>query len=337
MRNLRSQVALGLSFLASLISIVSPLALAAPAATTPTSPNSSGQALEISPPVLILSGNPGQTIKTQISLRDISSTNLNVSAQINDFVAAGEDGTPKILLKDEGSNPYSIRNWVSPLANLLMIPHQIKALPVSINIPADASPGGHYGVVRFTATPPELQGTGVSLSASLGSLMLITVNGKTKESLAVQELSVNNGGAAGTLFESTPLNFAVRLKNNGNVHEQPIGQITITDMFGKKVAAVNVNLPPRNVLPQSTRKFSTPLDNTVIGNKKLFGHYRAHLLVTYGASKQTVASDLSFWVVPYRLIAAAIVLIVGGFFGLRFFIQRYNRRIITKAQSSKRK
>lgn len=337
MKKAQSLVVLGLSILASFIGAFSPLAIATAATTPPTNSTGSGQALEIAPPVLTLSGNPGQVIKTQISLRDISSTNLTVSGEVNDFVAAGEDGTPKILLKDEGNNPYSVKDWITTLPSFLMAPKQIKILPITITIPADAAPGGHYGVIRFTATPPELQGTGVSLSASLGSLMLITVNGKTKESMSVQELSVNNGGAAGKLFESTPLNFVVKLKNTGNIHEQPVGQVTITDMFGKKVAAVNINLPPRNVLPQSTRKFSAPLDSTVIGNKKLFGHYNANLVVTYGANKQITTASTSFWVIPYRLIAAFILVAVGGFFGLRIFVQRYNRRIIAKAQNSKRK
>ena len=308
------------------------------AATAPVpSPTDSGQALEIAPPVITLTANPGQTIKTEIRLRDISSGSLLVKGQINDFIAAGEDGTPKILLDSVGNNPYSIMGWVNPLSDLLMIPKQIKTLSVTINVPADASPGGHYGVVRFTATPPELHGQGVSLSASLGSLVLINVNGDIKEKLSVEEFSVNHGGKTGTLFESAPVQFVERLKNTGNTHEQPVGQVTVADMFGKKVAAVNINLPPRNILPQSIRKFDQPLDSTVLGNKILFGRYTAKLSVTYGADKQVVTSSFVFWVVPYTLIGVTIVLLVAGFFILRFFIRRYNRHIISKSQGSKAK
>ncbi len=322
---------LGLSLLAGILVAHAPAALAAPAATAAPG---TGQALEISPPVLILKGNPGETIKAQISLRDISSGNLLVSGQVNDFLAAGEDGTPKIILKDEGPNPYSIQNWVTPAPDFLLVPRQIKVMPVTIVIPTNASPGGHYGVMRFTATPPELHGTGVSLAASLGSLMLITVNGQVKEGLAVQELSINKDGKSGTLFESTPINFVERLKNTGNTHEQPVGQVSITNMFGKKVAAVNVNLPPRNILPQSIRKFSEPLDSTVIGSKKLFGRYTANLNVIYGAKKQVLTASLVFWVIPYRLIISVVVLLVAGFFGLRFLMKNYNQRIISKAQNT---
>ena len=330
MKKVTYLVAIGLSLLAGYFAL-SPLVVSA------ADTNTSGQALEIAPPVITLSADPGQTIKTEIRLRNISKGSLIVKGQVNDFVAAGEDGTPKILLEDQASGPYSIKGWVNTLPEVLMASKQIKTMTATITIPADASPGGHYGVIRFTATAPELQGTGVSLSASLGSLVLIKVNGDTKESMTVQDFSINKGGKTGTLFESTPLQFVERLKNTGNIHEQPVGQVSVTDMFGKKIAAVNINLPPRNVLPQSIRKFEQPLDSAVLGNKMLFGRYTANLSVTYGTNKQVITSSLVFWVIPYTLIGIAIIALIVGFFALRFFIRRYNRHIIKKSQSSRRK
>jgi hypothetical protein len=136
----------------------------AQAASTP----STGQALEIAPPVISLTVNPGQTTQVQIYLRDVSASNLVVSNQVNDFVAAGQDGTPKLLLKETKNNPYSMKAWIAPLANLNLVPKEVKSVIATINVPANASPGGHYGVIRFTGTPAGLSGQGVSLSASLG-------------------------------------------------------------------------------------------------------------------------------------------------------------------------
>jgi hypothetical protein len=319
-----------------LLGVTAPAAWAATTAT-PVPQTTSGQALEIAPPVITLTVDPGQTLNTQIFLRDVSPTNLIVAGEANDFVAAGEDGTPKILLKDSGPNPYSIKDWIQPPAKLLLASKEVKTMAITINVPKDASPGGHYGIVRFTATAPELNGTGVSLSASLGALLLITVKGKTTEKLSVASFTASRNGKQGSLFESTPLNFTVRLKNSGNVHEQPTAAATITDMFGKKVALVNFNEPPHNILPQSIRKFDSPLDSAVIGNKKLFGHYTAALKVTYGPGyKQTLTASLGFWVIPYHLIGIIIVTLIALFFALRYAIKRYNRMIVTKAQGNKK-
>lgn len=318
------------SVLATVVTAVAPIGASAATAPPANSPKL-GQALEIAPPVITLTANPGQAIKTTIYLRNIASGKLIVTGQANDFVAAGEDGTPKLLLDNQNS-PYSLKDWVGPLPTLQMVPKEIKTMAVSINVPSNASPGGHYGVIRFTATPADLHTTGVSLSASLGALILLTVNGQVHEQLSVQQFSVSHGGKQGTLFESGPLSFVERLKNTGNVHVAPVGQVTITNMFGKKVAAVNVNLPPHNILPQSIRKFDQPLDNTVLGSKKLFGRYTAKMSVTYGNSKKVLTASLAFWVIPYKLIAVLAVVLVAGFFILRVFIRRYNRRIIEKAQ-----
>lgn len=308
---------------------------AASSSTSSTSSNSSnfGQALEIAPPLIYLTVNPGQTIDTQILLRDISGGELNVTGQVNDFIASGENGTPKILLNSDTNDPYSLKSWIQPLPSLLLTPQQIKSINVTINVPDNASPGGHYGIIRFTGLPPSLQGTGVSLSASLGALVLLTVNGNINESLSVQQFSVNKNGRTGGLFESGPLNFVEVLKNTGNVHVQPVGQVSITDMFGNKLADLNVNLPPGNVLPSSSRLFSEPLNSSVIGNKLLFGRYTANLKVTYGTSKKVLTSRLVFWVIPFKLIAIIIIALIAGFFIIRYLIKRYNKHILNQVQN----
>ena len=160
-----------------------------------------GQALEIAPPVLNIKADPGETITTKIILRDVSKSPLVVRNQINDFVANGEDGTPKLLIEDNGEdNPYSLKSWVQPLPEFTLQPKQINELPVKIVVPGNAAPGGYYAVVRFTATPPGLDGTGVSLSASLGTLVLLRVNGDAKEQMSVAEISASKSGKSAWLF-----------------------------------------------------------------------------------------------------------------------------------------
>src|SRR4051812_38713195 len=103
--------------LASILISLSPALMPRALAATPPA-NNVGQALEIAPPVINLTANPGQTITTQIFLRNVSSGPLVVNGTTNDFVAAGEDGTPKVLLNDDSNNPYSMKSWVSPPASL---------------------------------------------------------------------------------------------------------------------------------------------------------------------------------------------------------------------------
>lgn len=308
---------------------------AALAATTPAPTTGGGQALEIAPPLTYLKVDPGQTVTSKILIRDVANTDLIVTGQANDFVASGENGTPKVILDNTTPDPYSMKAWVAPITQLTLKPKQIVTLTVTLHVPANASPGGHYGVIRFTGTPPSLNGTGVSLSASIGSLFLVTVSGKITDQLSVTEFSVNKDGKTGTLFQSGPLNFVERLKDSGNIHQEPAGLVTITDMFGRKLATLPVNQNSSNILPGSTRKFSENLDSSVIGNKHLFGRYTAKLSLTYGTSKKTLTDTMSFWVIPYKLVAIVIASLIILFFALRYALKRYNRYILQKNSSNR--
>lgn len=309
------------------VSAIAPTAVVL--AQTAQAPQSAGQALEIAPPVLNLKANPGETIQAKISLRDIASTSLYVTNEINDFTANGEDGTPKVILDQTEKNPYSIIDWINPIPDATLKSKQIQNVPVTINVPADAAPGGYYGVVRFTASAPETDQNGVSLSASIGALIFIRVNGDAKEEMSIVEFYVGKDGHRGGFFDSIPLQFTERIQNSGNVHEQPVGQILITDMFNKPAVNVNVNLEGKNVLPGSIRKFEQPLDSSAVGDRILFGPYTATLTMKYGDGK-TVTEKLTFWIIPWKLIllivGAIIILIIVG----RIMIKRYNARLLSR-------
>ena len=299
------------------------------AAATP--PVAAGQALEIGPPVLNLTADPGQTLKSSLSLRDISTTSLVVTNEVNDFTAQGEDGTPKVILDPAEVSPYSFKTWLSTIPPLTLKSREIKNVPITIKVPATAAPGGYYGIIRFTGTAPEVDGTGVSLNASLGALVFIRVNGAVNEKVSIGELSANNGGEPGTFFQSTPLSFLVRLKNEGNIYEQPTGLITITDMFNHTVATLPVNAGQLTILPQTVRRFTAQLDSSVLGSRLLFGQYRAHLDVTYGSSSQKVSQDIKFTVFPLYLIIGGAIALVVAIIILVILIKRYNRYIVGRA------
>lgn len=324
---------------AALIAGLSSLA-AVPAFAVTAANQNAGQALEIAPPVLNIKADPGEVVKSEIKLRDVSTSPLVVRNQINDFVAAGEDGTPKLLIDEYGnaeSSPYSLKDWVQPLPQFTLKPKEVNNLAVTIRVPADAAPGGYYAVIRFTASPPGLDGSGVSLSASLGTLVLLRVNGDAKESMEVEEFSATKNGSPNWLFESQPITFVTRVKNEGSTHEQPVGQIAVKDMFGNPVAGINVNLAQGNVLPSSIRKFEPVLDESVIGNRFLFGRYTADLKLSYGTQGQTITASTSFWVIPWRLIGFAILLLVIVFIVIRIALRRYTERVVARSRGRRRR
>ena len=315
---------------------VTAFAVLNPAALVSAQSAGSGQALEIGPPVISISGNPGESVQTAISLRDVSSSDLYVTGQVNDFEANGEDGTPKVITDESVTTPYSFKSWIRPINPLTLKPKQVTTLRLTIDIPRNASPGGYYGIVRFTGVPPELKGSGVSLNASLGSLIFLKVNGQAKEELSLEEFSANTGGKASSILEGAPITFVQRIKNTGNTFEQPTGLVTVKDMFGKTVATLPINEAQRLILSDSTRRFEEKLDSSVIGDKFLFGKYTAELTMSYGSSSTELKDTITIWVIPYKLIGVIIIALIVAFFVLRYLIRRYNQAIVGRATGATR-
>lgn len=328
--------ALALAILpAGLVLAATPKTTTPPAGAATSSP---GQGLEISPPLLELSADPGQTVTANIRVRNVAKGDLIAKGRADDFGAGdAEDGKPKLLLEETGETRYSLKYWVQGVPDMRLAPGKDGQAKIAIKVPANAEPGGHFGVIRFTAVPPELEGTGVSLSASVGTLVLLRVSGQVTDKVSVAELStgqmVSIGGGPvyefkkGGFFEHGPVTFLVRLKNEGSVHEKVQGTIEVKDTFGQRVGAVSVNAKGGNVLPDSIRRFEETLDK-----KALFGRYTAKLNMSYLDGKQKVTAEKVFWVIPWKMVLLAIIGLVVLVWLLRLGIRRYNEHIIAQAR-----
>jgi hypothetical protein len=313
---------LALVSLAILVLIVSSGSVhAQPAAGT-------GQALEISPPLIEKSIDPGKVLTFSIRIRNITKATLITHATVDDFVAGGEDGQAKVLIDEKEPSPYSFKTWVQDISDLTLVAGEAKTATVTFNVPDNAAPGGHYGLIRFTGSAPELAGTGVSLNASLGSLVLLNVSGKVtyKASLLDLYAAKSNTSGKASFFEHGPITFVERLQNQGSVHFKPIGTLRITNIFGKETAVLSVNPNGGNVLPASTRRFEE-----VLNKKFLIGKYTVEANIQYNG--QTISKTISFWVIPYKQIAIVLGMLIILFAVFRTSLKKYVKRAVSKASN----
>lgn len=302
------------------------------------------QAFSISPPLIELNAGPGQTVKASIKFTNVSGEELLIKTQINDFGAKNETGEPNIIFEDTENSGYSLRQWVQSPPPFKIKAHESKTVDFPIVVPAQAEPGGHYAVIRFTGTSPSLEESGVALTASIGTLVLLQVSGDVQEQAGVAEFysaiyAANSVGSKKGMFETGPIAFVQRLENSGNVHLKPTGTIEISNMFGRSVATLRVNgdptdpnNPPKSVLPGSIRRFEQTLDK-----KWLFGRYSATIKLSYGQGQKPLEQTITFWVIPYKLIVIILMAGTALFFGLRWAIKRYNAYIIGNARGGPRR
>jgi hypothetical protein len=295
---------------------------------------SGGQAFSIAPPLLNLKVDPGKTVMARIWLTNVSSGPMVMSAQANDFAAKDESGNPNIILNTKETVPFSLKNFIQLPQPFTLAPKETRTLDVPIVVPKDGEPGGHYGVIRFTGASPDVNGTGVSLSASIGTLILLQVSGNVQERASLADLyaAVPKILTKESLFQKGPIDFITRVSNDGNTHIQPTGTLTVKNMVGKQIVSLRINGDPanskdtpKNILPGSVRRFQVTLTN-----KWMFGRYNAHLDLMY--DNKHLTANKAFWVIPYAIVVPVVIALVVLIFGLRFGIKKYNAHIIKKSQ-----
>jgi hypothetical protein len=291
-----------------------------------------GQGLEISPPLIDTKTDPGKTLTFQIKVRNVTKDTVVTSAEIDDFAAVGEEGQSKVFVdKNSEPSPYSFKTWADAIPTVELGPNEVKPITVTLNVPQNAAPGGHYGVVRFSAAPPELEGSGVALNASVGTLVLINVSGKVVvKAQMIDFFTANKDGKRTSFFEKSPVDFVERIQNQGTVHFKPLGTVRVTNVFGGEVAVLTINANGGNVLPASVRRFEQQLNKS-----HMFGHYKAEANITF--SGQNIRQSIGFWVIPYKQVAIVLGVIIIAFVVIRKSLRGYVDKAVKKASTSSKK
>jgi len=294
-----------------------------------------GNGLRISPPRVVKSIFPGSSDTFSIDVTNVTAGSLVAIVTVDNFTSQDEAGTPQLVVDEDFNPPYSIEPFIGEFENLKLPPGVKTTLDVTVDIPTDASPGAYYGLIRFTAVPDGVEDTsGVALSASVGTIVLLEVPGDIVEAMSLVELAAAKGQpgntATGSLFENAPDSVVVRLQNDGNSFLQPFGRVAIKDWSGNTVYEYELNDgdPRGNVLPNTIRRFEDPIEN--IGS---FGRYTIETNIGYGdGGGQIITATSTFWVVPWKLILLGVAVVGLLVFGGTKGIKMYNERVIEKAK-----
>lgn len=294
--------------------------------------DNAGQGIQVSPVVIDLNGEKSQSYTLKVTVTNITAGSLLLKSSVNDFTADGETGNPKVILDQDADSSYSLQSWVSLPNSFTLKSKESRSLTIAVSIPSNAEAGGHYGVIRFSGVPPDQTDVNVSLSASVGVLLLTRVAGDIQEDLSVKQMFISKDGKNKGLVANGPVTINTRVENTGNVHLKPIGTLTVKDTFGKVVGSFPFGSNTQNVLPKTTRLYTQEF------NKRwMFGRYTVSLEAAYGTTGGVLQSSTSFWVIPFKLILFVLVLLAVVILGSRRLIKSHNRRVIRKAQQHKKK
>ncbi len=270
-----------------------------------------GSGVQISPTRTEMSVQPGEQKDFDISVKNVTQGPITVKSYFNDFESDNVTGEPKIIVDPNRQLPNSMKGFVKGLSDFDLAKDETKQVKLTVDVPADATPGGYYGVVRFAAVPKgentDEANTQVSLTASVASLLFVEVSGNITEQIQIDSVKVFKDDKGGTIFFSPPNKSEIAITNKGNSFAKPFGRITVSRGNSEVYAYELNNKEPRGtVLPNSSRTFSDEIKNV-----DKFGRYTVQASVSHGQGGEVIIQSTSFWFIPIWMVVLAAVLLIS--------------------------
>jgi hypothetical protein len=278
-----------------------------------------------------MSANPSQSWTSSIRVVNVNDYPIVVYPQVVNFAPSGETGTGSLIpIFAEETQGQTLAEWVTLTdIQVEIAPQQTATIPFSVTVPQNAAPGGHYAAILVGTRPPETGSAPAQVQTAqfVTSLLFVRVSGDVIESGNIREFTT-----AKTFYNEPEIQFDVRFENTGNVHLQPQGDITITNMWGSKRGEIPINYQTHfgNVLPNSIRKFSFAWT----GEKSSYdiGRFKAIATLGYGEEQKNFTTSITyFWVIPYKQIAIILGIFLLLFWFFTFAIKLYIRRMLALA------
>lgn len=283
-----------------------------------------GSGLTVSPITQNISAEPGETVAATIKVSNPTDSTVTAYPLSLDFRSDGTTGQPSFYKASSGSDRFSLSAWYHPDQSVIVVPSgQSIEFGYHVQVPVGAEAGGHYGAALFadSASGTLATGTKVSVKSMVGTLLFLRVAGDIQESAVLVNFLSNKFISLGNSIA-----FSYQIKNVGNIHIQPYGELIIKNWVGKTVSDQKINPTQGNILPDSSRVF----DSNWTGSKWSVGHYTADLAAFYGTTNQSIGGQLDFWIIPLWMIIAAAALLI-----LLYLLVRFRPRIQIQVSTPK--
>lgn len=263
-----------------------------------------------------LVGQPGETLQVQVQVRNATNQPMTIATVAEDFIV-GEDGRTPIPVEGQANSRWSLASWLQLPINTVRVPAQSsQAVPVIIQIPADALPGGRYAMIMHQPVvgeagenAAEAANNAAKVTQRVGTLVYVRVAGDITENASIRNLTVPS------LVEFGPVPISFEVENVSDVHIRPSIEVRIRNTFGQVVDTFLVE--PQNVFPYTHREFTTQWDR-VWG----LGRYRVELQMVYGEQGQVVTISRGFWMIPLQLILTLFI-VIGAAGAIAIAVRRH--------------
>lgn len=261
--------------------------------------------------------NRGEQAEKTINVANQGSEPIRVMAYTGDFSI---DREGNFVFYEPGHESYSASRWLSlEETDLEIAPGESREVEVSISVPAEVEPGGHYAALFFEALSSSSQ-EDISISTRIPSLFYFTVPGVTEADISanadIVSLMMPNIAGRGTV------EIGVMVRNSGNVHLTVAAKAHFSASLGE---GSELDLGQMVILPHS--------DGILKGEwqgSPLFGRVKASVVIGYldqNGELVNKSQTAEFWVVPWSLIGIIVGVVGVAIPAIIVLSKRYKLRL----------
>lgn len=244
----------------------------------------------------------GSVTQDKLTILNDGSTTYNFIVYARPYVIQNNDYTdPKFDRVENAEEGRAFRGdayeWVQLTQSRWTIePGQTLEIPFTLRVPANETPGGHYGVIFAETQPEAANSTSVVRKKRVGSIIYATVNGTY--TTGGQSLGIE---IPGLQFRS-PLTSKMIVENSGNADFEATLTMRVSDLFG----GVKYEEEKRYiVLPETTREMTMEWKDA-----PWFGLFKVQFSGTYLDKNES--KDAYVLMIPRWMLVVLGVVVVGG-------------------------
>lgn len=305
----------------------------------PTTARAQDLDLTVSPVSFNLSPKPGDVVSQKVTIHNNSSSPIDLELSVNKL---GIDEQGEVVPEDLTSQDLT-DSWIKFDSDTITAPsREWLEVPFTITVPTDAAYGNYFAIVF---SPPLAAPEGGTAAVQGRVLVPILLNVQREGALRqaeITEFKVDN-----FVSQFLPVNFSATVKNTGNMHVAPRGNIFIRGTGQKDLAILEVNPGQSNILPEASRTFTASWSEgflvkddqghlNINWNKLTdfrMGKYSAYMLLVYddGQRDIPIEATLTFWVFPYVavgvILAVVIVTVILTVYVFKALVKKEARKI----------
>ncbi|HLL60239.1 MAG TPA: hypothetical protein VK338_00845, partial [Candidatus Nitrosocosmicus sp.] len=212
----------------------------------------------LSPTFINLVTDPGTPVSSQIKIRNNNNFKEYLKMGISRFEAA--DGGERPLIVDVTDRDVFAK-WIDFSENQFTVdPNENKTIKFTISPPKDASLGYYYAITVTRIRENQGENNPAVVTGAPSILALVEVRSPN----AKREVQLVDFKTTSLFYEYFPVEFKMKLKNTGNIHVVPTGDIFIDQGSKKDVAIIQANEGRSNILPNTERTFTARWDDAFI-------------------------------------------------------------------------